>query len=84
MKFNSEDDIRNLVKSAYRPARPPAELKKKLFEHLALESSSTKMGISRPLWEQPRVLVPILVAITSGLTGYGVWLSLNVVPTLLP
>ncbi len=84
MEFNSEDDIRNLVKSAYRPTRPPAELKKQLLEHLTLETSGAKMGISRPLWEQPRVLVPVLVAITSGLIGYGAWLSLNVVPTLLP
>ena len=83
MESNSEDDVRNLVKSAYRPARPPTELKKQLLEHLTLEASGTTMGISHPLWEQPRVLVPILVAIISGLIGYGAWLSLNVVPALL-
>ncbi len=84
MEFNSEDDIRNLVKSAYGPARPPAKLKKQILERLTLETSGTKMGVSHPLWEQPRVLVPILVAIVSGLVGYGAWLSLNVVSTLLP
>jgi hypothetical protein len=84
MEFNSEDDIRNLVKSAYRPARPPAELKKQLLERLTLAVSDANIGVSRPLWEQPRVLVPILVAVISGLIGYGAWLSLNVVPTLLP
>ncbi|MEJ2047457.1 MAG: hypothetical protein P8X92_05345 [Dehalococcoidia bacterium] len=82
MESNNEEEIRNLVKSAYSPASPPPELKKRLLEQLSLEVSGT--GISRPLWEQPRILVPILAAIISGLIGYGAWLSLNVVPTLLP
>jgi hypothetical protein len=84
MAFNSEEDIRNLVKSAYRPARPPTKLKKQLLERLTLAVSDANIGIFRPLREQPRVLVPILVAVTCGLVGYGIWLSLNVVSTLLP
>ena len=83
MKLNNEDDIRDLVKSAYRPVASPPELRKQLFEQLTLESSGGA-SISRPLWEQPRILVPVLAAVVSGLIGYGAWLSLNIVPTLVP
>ena len=83
MEFNSEDDIKNLIKSAYRPVRPPAKLTKQFLERLTLEASGT-MSISRPIWEQPRLLVPIFGAVICGLIGYGVWLSLNIVSTLLP
>jgi hypothetical protein len=82
MEHNNEEKIRNLVKSAYSSVTPPPELKKQLLKQLTLEVSSA--GVSRPLWEQPRVLVPILAAVTAGLIGYGAWLSLNIVPTLLP
>ena len=84
MEINNEEEVRNIVKSAYRPEPSPPELKKQLLEQLTLEASGAGAGMSRPLWEQPRVLVPILAAVTSGLIGYGAWLSLNMVPTLLP
>ena len=84
MELNNEEEIRNLVKSAYRPVASPPELKKQLLEQLTLEASGASAAISRPLWEQPRVLVPILAAVVSGLIGYGAWLSLNIVPTLVP
>jgi hypothetical protein len=82
MEHNNEEKIRNLVKSAYSPVTPPPELKKQLLKQLTLEVSSA--GVSHPLWEQPRILVPILAAVIAGLIGYGAWLSLNIVPTLLP
>ena len=84
MKSNNEEEIRNIVKLAYRSEPSPSELKKQLLEQLTLEASGASVGMSRPLWEQPRVLVPILAAVTSGLIGYGAWLSLNKIPTLLP
>lgn len=84
MELNNEDEIRNLVKSAYRPVASPPELKKQLFEQLTLEASGAGASVSRPLWEQPRILVPILAAVVSGLIGYGAWLSLNIVPKLVP
>ena len=84
MEFNNEEDVKNLVKSTYRPVTAPAELKKQLLERLTLEDSGTMIGIARPLWERPWVLVPVLAAVTSGLIGYGAWLSMNVAPTLLP
>ena len=84
MEINNEEEIRNIVKLAYRSEPSPSELKKQLLEQLTLEASGASVSMSRPLWEQPRVLVPILAAVTSGLIGYGAWLSLNIIPTLLP
>ncbi len=81
---NNEENIRNLLKATYKPVAPPPELREQLCERLTLEASGASVGVSRPLWERPRILVPILVAVFSGLIGYGAWLSLNVVPTLLP
>ena len=84
MDFNNEEDIRHLLKSAYTPVVPPPELRKQLFERLTLEASGATLGAPHSLWERPKLWVPIAVAIISGLIGYGAWLSLNVVPTLLP
>jgi hypothetical protein len=84
MQSNNEEAIRNLVKSAYRPVTPPSALKKQLLERLTHEASGVGVGVSRRPWEQPRLVIPILVAVISGLIGYGAWLSLNAVPTLLP
>jgi hypothetical protein len=81
---NNEEKLRRLLKSACEPVAPPPELKQQLLERLTLEASGAAGGMSRPLWERPRVLVPVLVAITCGLIGYGVWLSLHLVPALLP
>ena len=84
MGLNNEEEIRNLLKSAYKPVAPPPELKKQLREQLTIEASGAGAGVSRSLWEQPRVMVPILAAVVSGLIGYGAWLSMNVVQTLVP
>lgn len=82
MELNNEEEIRKLVKSAYRPVASPPELKEQLLNQLTLEASGA--GVARPLWEQPRILVPILAAVIAGLIGYGAWLSLNIIPTILP
>jgi hypothetical protein len=84
MQSNDEEAIRNLVRSTYRPVTPPPTLKERLLERLTLEASGTGVGVSRRPWEQPRLVIPILVAVLSGLIGYGAWLSMNLAPTLLP
>ena len=80
--FNSDEGIKNLLKSACTPVSAPPELRERLSARLTLAAGSVNDG--KAFYERPKILVPLLVAITSGLIGYGVWLSLNVAPTLLP
>ena len=80
--FNNEEDIGRLLKSAYQPVVPSPELKDQVLERLTLEVGAV-LSASRPLWERPKLWAPIVAAVISGIIGYGVWLSLNVVPTLL-
>ncbi|MBE9512938.1 MAG: hypothetical protein IMY77_02635 [Chloroflexi bacterium] len=82
--FNSEEDIKRLLKSVYKSGAPSPELKERLLESLTLEAGGAALNTSYPLWKRPRLWLPIAVAVISGVIGYGVWLSLNVVPTLLP
>jgi len=82
--FNSEEDIKRLLKSVYKSGAPSPELKDRLLESLTLEAGGAVLNTSLPLWNRPKLWVPIVVAVISGVIGYGVWLSLNIVPTLLP
>ncbi len=84
MNSDSEEDIGRLLKAACEPVVPPPEVKDRVLEHLTLEASRVSSGASRLPWERPKLLVPILVAVISGLIGYGSWLSLNLVSTFLP
>ena len=82
--FNSEEDIKRLLKSVYKSGAPSPELKDRLLESLTLEAGGAALSTSHPLWKRPKLWAPIVVAVISGVIGYGVWLSLNIVPTLLP
>jgi len=82
--FNNEEDIGRLLKSAYQPVVPSPEFKEQVLERLTLEVGAAVLSASRPLWERPKLWAPIVAAVISGIIGYGVWLSLNVAPTLLP
>jgi len=82
--FDNEDSIKRLLKAAYGPVAPPPELRGQLLERLMDEARSASVGISRPLLARPRLVIPIMVGLISGLISYGSWLSLNLVPRLLP
>ena len=82
--FDSDDDIKRLLKAAYEPVAPPPEVRTGVLECLTLEAGRAVLRLSRPPWERPRLMVPVLVAVIAGFIGYGAWLSLNLVPALLP
>lgn len=82
--FDNDQDIKRLLRSVYKPVAPSPELKEQLLKRLTLEASGVALRASRPLWERPKLWLPIAVSAISGVIGYGAWLSLNVVPTLLP
>ena len=77
--FDNEDGIKRLLKEAYRPVAPSSEFKEQLRERLTREVYS-----AQPILARPKLVIPIIVAIAAGLIGYGVWLSVNLVPSLLP
>lgn len=81
--FNNEENIRRLLKSARQPAVTSPELKERLAERLKLEAERS-LTASYPVWKRPKLWVPIAAATISAVIGYGVWLSLNVVPGLIP
>ena len=78
--FNSEEDIRRLLKSACEPEAPSPEFRGQLLERLTLEAGDTVLP--QPRWGRLRLWLPIAVAIILAAIGYGIWLSLNVVPML--
>ena len=82
--FNNEEDIKRLLKSAYKPVAPSPELKGRVLERLTLEVSGAALSVPYPLWERPKLWAPIVGAVILVVIGYGVWLSLNVAPALLP
>jgi len=79
---NNEQYLRGLLKSTYKPSLPSIEFKERLLAHLMDEVAN--FSFHQPLWKQPKLWVPIISACALGATGYGIWLSFNFVPTLLP
>jgi len=80
--FSSEEDIRELLKSTYRPSLPSVELKEWLREYLMDEAST--LSYRQTIVKRPKLWAPIFGACALAATGYGIWLSLNLVSGLLP
>jgi hypothetical protein len=81
--FNSDDGIKRMLKEAYQPAAPSSEFKEQMRKRLAHEARSAGIDVPQPVLARPKLVVPIISAIAAGLIGYGVWLSLNLVPNLI-
>jgi len=81
--FNNDEDVKKLLKAAYEPVTPSPELKEEQLKNLA-EVGDAALGAPYPLWRQPKLWIPIAAGLISAAIGYGVWLSLNVVPTFIP
>ena len=75
INLDNDEDVRRMLKSAYKPAAPPPEFKEQLLERLRREVSATKT-VPHSRWGRPRVWVPIVASIISVAIGYGIWLSL--------
>ena len=82
--FNSDGDMKKLMKSVYEPVSPSPEFKEQVIENLLSEVGSAAMSTSAHVWRRLRLWVPIAVSVTSAFIGYGIWLSLKTVPMLVP
>jgi len=51
--FDSDDDIKRLLKAAYEPVAPPPEVRTGVLECLTLEAGRAVLRVSRPPWERP-------------------------------
>ena len=84
MDFDNEEKVRRLLKSAYKPVAPSPELKDGLRQRLILEVDNIASGSSHSLVGWTRSGLIVAAAVISAAIGYGVWLSLSVVPVLVP
>lgn len=80
--FDNENGIKRMLKDTYGSVEPSSEFKDQLRERLSYEAHSA--GMTHPLLARPRLVIPIVVAVMAALIGYGSWLSMNIVPSLLP
>lgn len=84
MDFDNEEKVRRLLKSACKPVAPPHEFKSGLRQRLILEVDNIASGSSHSLVGWTRSGLIVAAAVISAAIVYGVWLSLNVVPALVP
>jgi hypothetical protein len=76
MKYtDDEETIGRLIRSAYRPASLPAAVKEIIRGDIMNELDNDSKRIMKP-WARPRLMVPILASIASGLIAYGCWISM--------
>lgn len=83
MGTNSEDRIGKMVKSACKPVDPSPGLRDRLRQRLASEVTDSTSG-SSALTGKTKIGLIAAGAVISGSIGYGVWLSLNAVPAIVP
>lgn len=81
--LNDDDGIKRMLKEAYQPVTPPSGFKEQMRKRLAHEVHSAGSDMPQPVLARPKLVVPIITATAAGLIGYGVWLSLNLVPNLI-
>jgi len=74
--INDEETIGRLLRQTYRPVSPPPGVREQIRERLIAEIECYSEGSSEP-WARPRLIVPILVSIASGLIIYGYWISMT-------
>ena len=84
MDFDNEEKVGRLLKSACKLVEPSPELKDGLRQRLILEVDNIASGSSHSLVGWTRSGLIVVAAVISSAIGYGIWLSLNVVPTLVP
>jgi len=83
MILNNENGIGKMVKSACKPVGPSPGLKDRLRQQLAHEVADNLSRRHGLMWKTRIGLIAAGAAI-SGSIGYGVWLSLNAVPAMVP
>ena len=84
MDFDNEEKIGRLLKLACKTESPSSAIKDGLRQRFTLEADSTGLSACPSLVGRTRSGLIIAAAVVSGAIGYGVWLSLNVVPALVP
>ncbi len=74
--INDEETIGRLLRQTYRPVSLLPGVKEQIRERLIAEIEYYLGGSSKP-WARPRLMIPILASIASGLIAYGYWISMT-------
>jgi hypothetical protein len=74
--IDDEETVGRLLRETYRPVSLPPGVKEQIRERLIAEIECYLEGSSKP-WARPRLMIPILASIASGLIAYGYWISLT-------
>ena len=70
----SEENMRHLLQTIYRPAAASSQFKKRLLERLTHDLVGEAKSSAQPLLKQLRLWVAIAAALILTVIGYGVWL----------
>ena len=74
--IDDEEAIGRLLRQTYRPVSLPPGVKGLIRERLIAEIECYSEVSSGP-WTRPRLVIPILASIASGLIAYGYWLPMT-------
>ena len=75
--MDDEESIGRLLRQTYRPVSSPPGVRGQIRERLIAEIKCYSEASSNKPWARPRLIVPILVSIASGLIIYGYYISLT-------
>lgn len=74
--INDEETIGRLLRETYRPVSLPPGVREQIRERLIAKIEGYSGHADKP-WASPRLMVPILASIASGLIIYGYWISMT-------
>jgi hypothetical protein len=80
--LDSEGEMKVSLQKACTPVAIPQGFKDQLREQLAVNSLSRPEPTAYHLWQNPRVVIPIMASVTAGMIGYGTWASWSLIPPM--
>jgi anti-sigma-K factor RskA len=72
MSSNSEEKMRGLLKTIYKPAFASPEFRGEMLKRLSDEISGKAKDVTIPLWQQPRLWVAVAAVLILAAIAYGI------------
>ena len=83
-RLDNEEEVKKLMQEACKPVQIPQDFKSRLRDRLVSDMVTGEKSKVRSFWSRPKIVIPLMASVTGGLIGYGAWVSLNLVPAMLP
>jgi len=77
MSINSEENMKKLLQTIYKPAVASAEFKQGLLNSLVDELSGGARRSAVSVWQQPKLWLSVITVLILAAIGYGIWLPLT-------